>query len=122
MVNALVQWCAVVLWMGVIFALSAIPSLASPLAPVYDFMLRKLAHMALYAVLTVLLFRALRTHMASKTHALLLAVLVAGVYACSDEWHQTVVPGRVGSLRDVGIDTLGIASACTLVYKGRFYV
>jgi VanZ family protein len=122
MANALVQWCAVVLWMGVIFALSAIPSLASPLAPVYDFMLRKLAHMALYAVLTVLLFRALRTHMASKTHALLLAVLVAGVYACSDEWHQTVVPGRVGSLRDVGIDTLGIASACTLVYKGRFYV
>jgi VanZ family protein len=122
MANALVQWCAVVLWMGVIFALSAIPSLASPLAPVYDFMLRKLAHMALYAVLTVLLFRALRTHMASNTHALLLAVLVAGVYACSDEWHQTVVPGRVGSLRDVGIDTLGIASACTLVYKGRFYV
>jgi VanZ family protein len=122
MANALVQWCVVVLWMGVIFALSAIPSLASPLAPVYDFMLRKLAHMALYAVLTVLLFRALRTHMASKTHALLLAVLVAGVYACSDEWHQTVVPGRVGSLRDVGIDTLGIASACTLVYKGRFYV
>jgi VanZ family protein len=122
MVNAVVPWCAVVPWMGVIFALSAIPSFASPLAPVYDFMLRKLAHMAVYAVLTVLLFRVLRRHVASNTRALLLAVLVAGLYACSDEWHQTVVPGPVGSLRDVGIDTLGIASACTLLYKVRFYV
>jgi VanZ family protein len=122
MVKAVVQWCAVVLWMGVIFALSAIPSLASPLAPVYDFMLRKLAHTAVYAVLTVLLFRAFRRPGTRNTRALLLAVLVAGVYACSDEWHQTFVPGREGSLRDVGIDTLGIASACTLLYKVRFYV
>jgi len=108
--------------MGVIFTLSAIPSLASPLAPVYDFILRKLAHMGVYTVLTILLFRALRRHMASTSHALLLAVLVAGVYACSDEWHQTFVPGREGSWRDVGIDTLGIVSACTLVYKARLYV
>ena len=122
MVNAVVSWCAVVLWMGVIFTLSAIPSLASPLAPIYDLMLRKLAHMGVYAVLTILLFRALRRYMASTSHALLLAVLVAGVYACSDEWHQRFVPGREGSWRDVGIDTLGIASACTLVYKARFYV
>jgi VanZ family protein len=106
----------------VIFALSAIPSLALPLAPVYDFMLRKLAHTAVYAVLTVLLFRAFRRPGTRNTRALLLAVLVAGVYACSDEWHQTFVPGREGSLRDVGIDTLGIASACTLLYKVRFYV
>jgi VanZ family protein len=122
MVNAVVQWCAVVLWMGVIFALSGIPSLGSPLAPIYDFILRKLAHMAVYAVLTVLLFRSLRRHVASNTLALLLAVLVAGVYACSDEWHQTFVLGREGSLRDVGIDTLGITGACALVYKARFYV
>jgi VanZ family protein len=103
------RWLAVILWMGVIFALSAMPSLASPLEPFHDFILRKLAHMAEYAVLTGLLFRALRIHIARKTQVLLIAVLVAILYAFSDEWHQTFVPGREGSLRDIGIDALGIA-------------
>ncbi len=117
--KVVMRWLAVVLWMGVIFALSATPSLASPFEPVYDFILRKLAHVTIYAVLTTLLFRAFRLHMARATYAWLLAMLVAGLYACSDEWHQTFVPGREGSLRDVGIDTLGIAGAYALMYKAR---
>jgi VanZ family protein len=108
-----VRWLAVVLWMGAIFALSAIPSLVLPLGPIHDFglrkLLRKLAHMSEYIVLTVLLIRALQMHTARKAHVLLLAALVAILFACSDEWHQTFVPGREGSLRDVGIDALGIA-------------
>jgi VanZ family protein len=104
----------------VIFSLSAIPSLASPLAPAYDFILRKLAHLTVYSVLTILLFRAFRPHVASPTHAWPLAGLVAVLYACSDEWHQTFVLGRLGSFHDVGIDTLGIASAYALTYKVRF--
>lgn len=65
--------------------------------------------MAEYVVLTALLFRALRLHVARRGHALLIAVLIAMSYAFSDEWHQTFVPGHEGSLRDVGIDALGIA-------------
>jgi VanZ family protein len=94
--------------MGVIFALSATPSLASPLAPFSDFILRKLAHVAEYGILTALLWRALRTHLVT-THAVQIAALVAALYAVSDEWHQTFVPGREGSLRDVAVDALGIA-------------
>lgn len=105
----MLRWFAVVICMGVIFALSATPSLASPLEPFYDFLLRKLAHVVEYVVLTALLFRALRLHMAREAHALLMAALVAVLYAFSDEWHQTFVPGREGSLRDVGVDALGIA-------------
>ena len=107
--QAMWRWLAVVLCMGVIFALSATPSLASPFEPFDDFVLRKLAHLVEYVVLTALLFRALRLHMARKAYALLIAALVAVLYAFSDEWHQTFVPGREGSLRDVGIDALGIA-------------
>ena len=34
---------------------------------------------------------------------------VAGAaYAASDEWHQTMVPGRSGSVEDVLIDAAGI--------------
>ncbi len=49
--TALGRWLLVGVWMGVIFALSATPSLASPFEPVYDLILRKLAHVTVYAVL-----------------------------------------------------------------------
>jgi VanZ family protein len=114
MVKVLLRWMAVAFWMGVIFALSAIPSLASPFSPFYDFMLRKLAHVTIYAVLTIFLFRAFRLHVVSSSHAWLLAGLVAGLYAISDEWHQTFVPGREGTVRDVAIDGLGVMGACML--------
>jgi VanZ family protein len=107
-VQAALRWLAVVLWMGVIFAFSATPSLRSPFEPFFDFILRKLAHMAEYGVLTALLFTALRIHITRDGRALLIAALVAVLYAFSDEWHQSFVPGREGSLRDVSIDALGV--------------
>jgi VanZ family protein len=110
----MLRWLAVLLWMGGIFGLSSIPSLHTPLAPHADFMLSKLAHLGVYAGLTVLLFLTLEQHMASTRRAWLLAVLVAIGYALTDEWHQTFVPGRQGSLRDVGVDTLGMAGGYVL--------
>ena len=118
-VTVLVRWLLVVWWMGVIFALSATPSLASPFEPVYDFILRKLAHVTVYMVLTLLVYGALRQHMAHPTHAWLLAMCVAAVYAGSDEWHQTFVPGRAGTVRDVMIDSMGIVGAWALASRPR---
>jgi VanZ family protein len=94
MVRVALRWLAVVLWMGVIFALSAIPSLTSPFASFYDFIARNLAHMSEYGVLTALLFSALRIHTRRNARALLISPIVAVLYAFSDEWHQTCVPGR----------------------------
>jgi VanZ family protein len=117
MMKFLVRWMAVVFWMGVIFAFSATPSLASPFEPVYDFILRKLAHLTVFAVLTVLLFRAFRLHVARPTYAWLLAMFVAALYACSDEWHQTFVPGREGTVRDILIDSLGVVGVWVLASR-----
>jgi VanZ family protein len=97
--------------MGAIFAVSDIPSIATPFEPAYDFTFKKLAHVTVYGILTALLFSALRIHIRHKGHALLTAALVAVVYACSDEWHQTFVPGREGTLRDVAIDAVGAVGA-----------
>jgi VanZ family protein len=119
MVKFLVRWLAVVFWMGAIFVLSATPSLASPFEPVYDFILRKLAHLTVFAVLTVLLFRAFRLYVARAAHAWLLAMLVAALYACSDEWHQTFVPGREGTVRDIVIDSLGVVGVWVLASRTR---
>jgi VanZ family protein len=110
----MLQWFAVILWAGVIFFLSSVPSLQSPFLHSYDFALRKGAHMTVYAVLTILLYRALRQHTDSKRQAWLFAALLAGMYALSDEWHQTFVAGRHGGFRDVGIDVLGIAAGYAL--------
>jgi VanZ family protein len=75
---------------------------------------RKTAHFAEYAVLVVLVWYALwKPRLGDQRpwnwpvagSALLLATL----YAASDELHQMYVPTRQGSLRDVLIDTSGAA-------------
>lgn len=73
--------------------------------------LRKLAHVGEYAVLALLLVRALRLHGLSPKRVVLAAACVSVLYAVSDEVHQTFVPGRNGVWRDVGIDAVGIAGA-----------
>ncbi|RMG22437.1 MAG: VanZ family protein [Bacteroidetes bacterium] len=72
---------------------------------------RKLAHFSIYFVLAFWSFRLFKW----KWQPPRLWWAVWGfcvIYAASDEFHQLFVPGRVGSLLDVGIDSLG-AAACT---------
>lgn len=87
------------LWAGLIFALSSIPNLGTGLG-VWDTILRKLAHTAEYAVLGGLVLRATRSTPA--------AVLLASAYAATDEVHQAFVGGRHGSPLDWLIDTVGV--------------
>jgi VanZ family protein len=73
--------------------------------------LRKTAHMAEYAILFLLLWRALIWHLAGERTAKIMAAAIALAYAASDEWHQTFVRGRTGTIRDVGFDLAGILAA-----------
>jgi VanZ family protein len=91
-------WLPVVVWALLIFTFSSIPSLSSGLGTA-DTVLRKAAHMCEYAMLAVLLFRALGDE--------LLAFFGTLLYAASDELHQTFVRGRHGSPVDAGIDAIG---------------
>jgi VanZ family protein len=91
-------WVPVVLWAALIFALSSIPDLGTGLGT-WDTILRKLAHLAEYAILGGLLVRASRSPTA--------ALLLASTYAVTDELHQTFVTGRHGSPVDWLIDTAG---------------
>ena len=93
-------WAPVLLWAGVIFALSSVPDLGTGLGT-WDLVLRKLAHAAEYALLGALLFRALDR----EVPALALGV----AYAASDELHQHFVRGRTGAPLDVLIDAVGVA-------------
>jgi VanZ family protein len=116
--EALLRWLAVFLWMGAIFALSSIPSISTPFEGGYDFTFKKFAHVIVYGILTALLYGALRIHIRHKGYALLTALLLSVLYAFSDEWHQTFVPGRKGTLRDVAINAVG-AVGMSLWLRGK---
>ena len=103
-------WLPVLAWAALIFALSSIPDLGTGLGG-WDLVLRKIAHAAEYAILGALLVRA--------TGRSGLAFALGTLYAVSDEVHQALVPGRMGSPVDVAIDAVGVACGVVLWQKTR---
>jgi VanZ family protein len=73
---------------------------------------RKSAHLAGYAILGALWFRALRGERTGWSLRWALgAVAIAAAVAGIDEWHQSFVPSRGGSPYDVLLDTAGATLA-----------
>ena len=75
---------------------------------------RKCAHVTEYAVLGLLLWRALHKNPGPNDPSWRwsqagLALALAALYAATDEIHQTFVPSRQGSVWDVLLDTTGAA-------------
>jgi len=91
-------WLPVVFWCLLIFIGSSIPS-PQPTKTFLDFILHKLFHLFEYAVLFILVYRATRNFG--------FALLFVISYAFSDEIHQSFVPTREPTLRDVFIDIVG---------------
>jgi VanZ family protein len=72
--------------------------------------MRKSAHVGEYAILALLLWRALRSSatLRPKTSMLFGVVLFGcAVFAASDEFHQSFVKSRTASVRDVMLDVGG---------------
>jgi VanZ family protein len=70
--------------------------------------IRKLGHVTEYAILAVLLWRALRSGQNLRMWILFIVVWIAcAVFASSDEFHQSFIPSRTASAHDVMIDTCG---------------
>jgi len=109
-------WLPPVLWMGVIFIVSAQPTLPYYPDTLLDLILKKAAHMIEYGILAFLLWRALsRGRGTLSWSALVTAFVVSVLYAASDEYHQSFVPGRNGTPVDVGIDAVGALVALLVV-------
>jgi VanZ family protein len=86
----------------------------------YNNIVRKAAHFAEYAVLFFALNWALNFGMRGRwrLQTALFTFFGCVIYAMSDEWHQSFVPGRGPSLHDVLIDAAGalFAFLCWLAY------
>ncbi len=122
-------WLPLLIWLGVIFVGSTdlmsgehtsrfiVPFLLwlkpgmSPKAIwIILIVARKCAHVTEYAILALLLWRALRSVPALRTKTLMVfgAVLLGcALFAASDEFHQSFVKSRTPSVRDVLLDVSG---------------
>lgn len=105
----IISWLAVVVWAALIFYFSARPNLKISYGT-WGFVLRKSAHMAEFAVLSFLVWRALKQHGVRNLQAIVIATVLAFLFAVSDEYHQSFVVGRTASATDVGFDLTGIAA------------
>lgn len=100
-------WIPPLIWAGLIFFFSSQTRLPGFETSFIDFVFKKSSHMFVYAMLYFLLLRACIKSGYSAKQQLLIPVLLTLIYAISDEFHQHFVPGRYGTIRDVGYDMLG---------------
>jgi len=127
-VKRLATWLPPLVWTAVVLSLSSATFSAdntgSVIRPILAWLLpwlspaaldtvhglvRKAAHVVEYAVLAALWLRAFAPSGAVRVPAAAwLTLLIGVVVAVLDEAHQSTVPSRTGSVRDVVIDTAGV--------------
>lgn len=133
-------WLPVLLWMVVIFWMSSdaksgehssrivepllrwwMPGISPAGMDQAHFLVRKCAHLTEYAILGILVWRALvrpkwRQLRVWRWKPALLAVAISAAYAAGDEFHQSFVPTRGASVGDVMIDSCGAAIGMLLLW------
>lgn len=133
-------WLPLLAWMCLIFGASAdrlsfahssriigplvlwlFPHLSAETVNTIVVCVRKFAHLTEYAVLAWLFWRLLRPRSPTEIRRWQwsragVALLLAALYAATDEFHQTFVPSRQGSVWDVLLDTVGAAAGLGVVY------
>jgi len=134
-------WLPVLAWMLLIFSASTdllssqrtsrfigpflrwlIPDITDTAVRQVQFVVRKAGHTFEYAVLAVLVWRALRKPQKNDPRpwswrVAATAVLFCFLYAMTDEFHQTFVQSRFASVWDVLIDTFGGALGMGTLWK-----
>jgi VanZ family protein len=99
-----------ILWASIIFAFSSQSVLPGLGQTVLDFIFKKSAHVLVYLILYLFLFSATKKTISKENRNLVifLPIFLTLVYAVSDEFHQSLVPGRFSAARDVGFDMIGV--------------
>ena len=122
-------WLPLLIWLGIMFVgstelLSAEqtsrflapflrwlePNISIQTLAQIHFFMRKLAHVGEYVILATLLWRAVRggSNLRMKMSFLFVAIWFAcGIFAASDEFHQSFMSSRTASVRDAMIDMCG---------------
>jgi VanZ family protein len=111
--SIVLRWLPALAMMFAIFSFSSLPAARIPYFGDLDIYIKKGGHFLGYALLAVAYFWALPPRLPRGFRGVL-SILMAMLFALSDEFHQSFVEGRTSSLRDVAIDTFGAAVAVAL--------
>jgi len=109
--------------MGFIFYLSSLPNIPYLGHGWYTALRDVAGHFTVYAILALLLERALAgggsPRLSLRDSALRGAFIIAVIYGISDEFHQSFVPGRAPDVFDVLTDAAGAAFALWMLARWR---
>jgi hypothetical protein len=89
---------------------------------IWDYYIRKMGHFVGYFGLSILLFRAWRATLpfaSSSSWSMQwarIAFFMTALVASLDEWHQSYLASRTGSLRDVLLDSSAALTAQILIF------
>ncbi|MCM3118457.1 VanZ family protein [Neobacillus sp. MER 74] len=79
---------------------------------VLNLIVRKATHVTVFGILALLLFKFFEIY----RYSYIVSWLLTFIYAITDEYHQSFMPGRVASLRDVLFDSAGALITLLMVY------
>jgi len=135
--DLLKSWLPVALWMAFIFIGSTDlmsaehtsryltplllwlkPDISLDTIAQIHFLVRKIAHLTEYAILAILLMRALCERATSLWRGAAVVLIVAVLFALADEYHQSFVASRTSSLGDAAIDSAGVLLGI-FIYQAR---
>ena len=109
MTRGAITWGPAGIWAAVLFLLSSASGSSVPPIPVSD----KVVHLILYTVLGAALAWGRVWGGFRISHLVFIGIGV--LYGLSDEWHQSLVPGRQPSAADLAADTVGVILGYTAV-------
>lgn len=134
------RYIPLVIWMGFIYFASTggmsasntsrfirpvllwfFPNISEPTLELIHIIIRKCAHFFEYGLLALLSARAFTTSSKNfiRSRWFLSSLLLVIIYALLDEYHQTFVSSRIGSIYDSMIDTVGGLTALVVFYVWR---
>ena len=96
------------------------PARLAALAGELQFYVRKLAHVTEYFLLAASVALPLYVYRIRGLWLVLTAGVFCVAFAFLDEYHQSFVPGRSASLRDVAVDSIGILIGIYVTRIGGF--
>ena len=117
----LIRWIPAIVLMAIIFAFSSTPSDNLPSYGLWDTLVKKGGHMSGYGLLALAYLYGLGQGSGDFPRRFyVFAWVLTVLYALSDEFHQSFVPGRHASLVDVFVfDAGGAALALVALYVVR---
>ena len=107
--------------MGLIFISSSIPMDKNAEVPEFIISLnptlQNLLHIPIFGLLAFLSLKSFTKYTISTYTKIIITLIITILFGCLDEFYQTFVPGRYGSLTDILLNIVGITTGTVIYFQ-----